>query len=82
MKILYCLLSTPTAIVVVGQLTIVLFQAVTVKRFHGPCRAFVQRLASFLKHRAIGDFLRERMFENIFHLGESRLFVEKFFSLE
>jgi hypothetical protein len=42
----------------------------------------MQELAPLLKNGVVGDFLGQGMFENIFHFGKCRLFVEKLFVLK
>ena len=45
-------------------------------------RLLVQRFASLLEHRVVGDFLGQRMLEDVLDFGKRGLFVEKLFALE
>ncbi len=53
-----------------------------VQGFHRLRRLLMQDLASLLQHRAVGDFLGQRMLENVLDFGKRGLFVEKLFALE
>jgi hypothetical protein len=58
------------------QLAVVVFELDGVQGFNCVRRLLMQDLATLLQHRAVRDFLGERMLENIFDLRKRWLLVE------
>jgi hypothetical protein len=65
-----------------GQALDVLGQPARVEPFDGPDDPGVERLASLLEQRAVGDLIGERMLEGVLEIREEARLVEELRSLE